>query len=323
MVRAFVEIGISQLRVLAAASTQSEIDERLGQLQSFDASQASFDRRQSATSSTWESVGGTMSPYQGDSRRQSLAPNSGFRPYPSRSAAASPNRYGSISNAAPGTMMDRAPSSYLPPLAAVSSHQQATAGDSSANMARRHTSADIRETAAWRSNFSSSEHLPIPNANRYSPYGSANGSGQWPSSPGMRSSQTELQLRDTLGRYQIDSRNPSTASDATITHSSYPLPGHMQDPSQASGGLSQPGIQPQSGMGQSGMGIFNNVHEGHIFSQPSAVARSPFTKDPFADSGASTRRSSMAHILNPADTAERADEDDVAPDERSKRKRLG
>lgn len=39
-------------------------------------------------------------------------------------------------------------------------------------------------------------------------------------------------------------------------------------------------------------------------------------------SGGSTRRSSMAHILNPADTVERDEEDDVAPDERGKRKRL-
>jgi len=30
----------------------------------------------------------------------------------------------------------------------------------------------------------------------------------------------------------------------------------------------------------------------------------------------------MAHLLNPADTAERSDEDDVGPDELRKRKRM-
>lgn len=245
-------------------------------------------------------------------------PGSSLRPYPSRSAAASPSRYESISNAVPGNMMGRGPPSYLPPPAAASGHQQAAVGDLSSNMGRRHTSADIRETAAWRSNLGSSEHLPLPNANHYSPYGSANSSGHWPSSPGPRSSQTEQQLRDSLGRYQIDSRNPSTASDATVTHSSYQLPGPMQDRAQASGGFSQSGLAPQQGMT-----LFNTAQENHLFSQPSAVTRNLFGKDPFADSGTSTRRSSMAHILNPADTAERGDEDEVAPDERSKRKRLG
>lgn len=209
-----------------------------------------------------------------------------------------------------------------PPVPGFQNQNPLAASDSSPLVypPRRHTSADIRDNAGWRSTYNSAENLSLPSANmtqHYSPYGSSNGSAQWPSSPGRQTSQGEQQLRESLDRYQIDSRNASTAStasDSTVTQSSYPSqPSSQQDPPQSGGGFLQPG-----------QNIFGNVQEGSLFNQPSSGGRSLFNgKDMWSHSSSSTRRSSMAHILNPADTAEREDEDDVAPEDRSKRKRVG
>lgn len=297
------------------------------QLRNFDAfQQVPVDRRQSTASSNWDSSGGAMSPFgmQDDSRRASLAYPMTARAHPSRSAATSPRRVGSISQTTTASHISGGrPSSTHPPPPVPSfwghSNQQPVMGEASSPpyIPRRHTSADIRDNPGWRSTQGSSEHLPLPNNNaggQYSPFGSINNPGQWPPSP-SRGSQNEEQIRDTLHRYQIDSRNPSTASDATVTpQMSYPHhpSGMQQDMSQASAGLLQPA---QAGQ-------FGNIHEGSLFNQQSS-ARSLLNKDIWSNSGSSTRRSSMAHILNPADTAERDEEEDIGPEERPKRKRMG
>lgn len=267
-----------------------------------------------------------MSPFgmQDDSRRASLAYPTILRAPTSRSAATSPRRMASVSHSiVPSHVSGGRPSSTHPPPPVPSfwghGTQQPIVGESSSPpyIPRRHTSADIRDNAGWRSAQGSSENLPLPNTSvggQYSPFGSANSSGQWPSSP-SRGSQSEQQLRDTLGRYKIDSRNASTASDATVTpQMSYPIhpSGMRQDMSQASAGLLQPAQA----------GPFGNINEGTLFNQQSS-GRSLFSKDIWPNSGSSTRRSSMAHILNPADTAERDEEEDVAPEDRTKRKRMG
>lgn len=293
-------------------------------LQNLDTMQMQADRRQSVASSSWDSAG-PMSPFSGpqdDSRRPSIARKPTSRGMASQSDATSHQRLASLSQtaAAPNMIQGRQPSQHAPPpVPSYWAQQEPTADATSATpyIPRRHTSADVRDNPGWRSNFSSSEHLPLPNpnmGNQYSPFGSSTNSGQWPSSPSQHPTQGEQQLRDTLGRYQIDSRNPSTASDATVTQTSYPNPhpGVHQDISQASAGYLQPSQGP-----------FGTVHEGPLFGPQQSHRSSMFKKDIWSNSGASTRRSSMAHILNPADTAERDEEEDVAPDERSKRKRVG
>lgn len=318
----------------APPSTVSNMIEDLGQqmvfLQSVDVSQMQADRRQSSASSAWESSG-PISPYSGlpdDSRRPSMARTPISRAAPSRSAATSPrnSRLASVSesnglSALAGRQLPLQNPPPVPSFWAQQSQQQpsTTEGTSSPPfIPRRHTSTDIRENPGWRSAYSSSEHLPLPNAsavNHYSPFGSTSSLGQWPSLPGQQATQGEQQLRDTLGRYQIDSRNPSSASDATVTQTSYPTStsGMNQDMSQTSAGFLHP-VQNN---------MFAHVEGASLFNSQQPHRGSMFNKDIWAtNSGGSTRRSSMAHILNPADTAERDEEEDLAPDERQKRQRM-
>lgn len=230
-----------------------------------------------------------------DSRRSSIQmqeppPPFGSRPpmppipsqYAPASSLSSPRRYGSISvaNTSPGFSKPALPNPAQPhPLSNVSSPPP--------NLARRHTSADIRE------------HWP-PNTNG-SPFAQGNNSVQWqPSSPSLpsESSSTDQQLQNQLANYQINGSRRSTITPADAES----IP---------------PNLQQHDGPNPTGLGV-GNVSWG--------VGVSKFPRPSFEQHSApATRRSSMASnvhsLLNPAVTAERDDEDEGIIDDR-KRKRL-
>lgn len=198
------------------------------------------------------------------------------------STSSSPRRYGSISvtHTSPGFSKPPLPNPSQPhPLSHVTSPP--------ANLARRHTSADIRE------------HWP-PNTDG-SPFEQGNNSGQWqPSSPSQPSegSSTDQQLQSQLASYQINGSRRSTITPADAESIA-------------------PNLQQNDGPSHTGLGV-GNVSWG--------VGVSKFPRPNFEQHSApATRRSSMASnvhsLLNPAVTAERDDEDEGIADDR-KRKRL-
>lgn len=230
-----------------------------------------------------------------DSRRSSIQmseppPPFGSRPpmppippqFSSASSSSTPRRFGSISvaNTSPGFSKPALPNPAQPhPLSNVTSPP--------ANLARRHTSADIRE------------HWP-PGTNG-SPFEQANSTVQWqPSSPSQPSegSSTDQQLQNQLANYQINGSRRSTITPADVES----IP---------------PSLQQNDGPNPAGLGV-GNVSWG--------VGVSKFPRPSFEQHSApATRRSSMASnvhsLLNPAVTAERDDEDEGVTDDR-KRKRV-
>lgn len=194
--------------------------------------------------------------------------------------ASSPRRFGSVSvpQSTPGFSrppLPQPPPPHVHPLASVVTPPP--------NLARRHTSADIREHG-W----------PLPNANG-SPYASGQSSVQWPpSSPHQTPHPGDQQIRDQLAQYEINGprRQPTAANQPT------PPP-------------------PVSEAPPAGLGVENVSW---------TLGGSKFPRPNFElHSAPATRRSSMASnvhsLLNPAETVERADEDDGLNDDR-KRKRL-
>jgi hypothetical protein len=228
-----------------------------------------------------------------EQRRGSLANNSrqgSFRPPVPAHIAISPRRYGSIGTGNYSPSSARPPASYQPPPPPPPSiqHPGASLGsgleNSSSlpyNLNRRHTSADIR-THGW------TPQPPPPPA--HSPYASGHNSSQWPSSPHRTPiGGGDQQLRDALEQYQLP-RGPrqQTSRQGTPPLASETTPSTLS----ADSSWSLPG------------------------------ARFPFKG--IDTPGPPTRRSSMASnvhsLLNPAETAERTDEDE--PDEARKRKRM-
>lgn len=310
---------------LVVLNLQSEIDRQVEHLRSQDLPHPLPDRRQSYAGSNVSD--NKMSPFHApydDQRRGSLARTGLFRqPAPTHSAAASPRRLaplpGSVTSPPNGPV-----SSFLPPpptMGPLQSHHIDPGGLSpSSHLSRRHTSAGVRESPEWKSAQNSAEHLPLPNINRsaqHSPFtASSSGSGgAGPSSPHRQPSQVDLQLRESLGRYQIDSRNASTASDATVVQSAFSrrTSEALQDGVPASNHASGPFAQPSQHHGAAEASMFSGHSGRPVFNSSLWGTQGP-------SSGGSTRRSSMAHLLNPADTVERDDEDDVAPDDRKRRR---
>lgn len=147
-------------------------------------------------------------------------------------------------------------------------------------LARRHTSADIREHG-W----------PQPNQNG-SPFASDQSSSQWPaSSPTNTMNAGDQQIRDQLAKYEINGARRQTVAPNQTTSPLVPE-------------------APPSGLG------VDNVS----WSVGSRFPRPTFE----LHSAPATRRSSMASnvhsLLNPAETAER--DENEGPDDRTKRKRL-
>ncbi|KAI9847028.1 MAG: hypothetical protein M1838_001068 [Thelocarpon superellum] len=181
----------------------------------------------------------------------------------------SPRKYGSLGN------VHTSPSSLRPhaPPPPPSQHPLASVTSPTANIIRRHTSADIR-LHGWQ-------------GSRETPYSSGHSSGQWPSSPSRTHVESSQHVRDVLAQYEI---RPSTGSRQTT-------PPLTSDTTAST-------TSAESGWG---------------FGGPKFGLKAGDTSAP------PTRRSSMASnvhsLLNPAETVERADEDEVGNDDR-KRKRL-
>ncbi|MCJ1472760.1 hypothetical protein MMC13_001409 [Lambiella insularis] len=142
-----------------------------------------------------------------DDRRPSLhgiappRPNFFRPPIPSHLNIA-PRRFGSIGGANPSPTFHRP--SIPQPTPQTSQHPLASVCEPGINLARRHTSADIRIPAGWP-----------PQAG--SPYESGQNSAHWPSSPNRTPNAADQQVRDVLAQYEIggprrsavDSRQPS------------------------------------------------------------------------------------------------------------------
>ena len=201
--------------------------------------------------------------------------------------ASSPKRFGSI-----GTVQE-SPGFSRPPLP---THQpihvhplSAVAQAAGPNLARRHTSADIREHG-W----------PVPSHPNVGVNGSPYVAGQWPSeSPSHHAQQVahvglplrEHTLRDHLASYEL---NPSRRESTSTLRQSPPLPEVAAPP------------PPVSSQGADQV------------PWSSGFAASKFPRPNFEmHSAPATRRGSMAsnvhNLLNPAETAERDGEDDEGP----------
>ncbi|KAI9373968.1 HSF-type DNA-binding-domain-containing protein [Aspergillus egyptiacus] len=216
---------------------------------------------------------------QDDSRRPSMIDPSRsnmIRPPVPAHLSVSPRRYGSIgaANSSPNYSRPQVPSVVAPqppvphPLSSVSS-------PTGPNLARRHTSADIRQHG-W----------PPPNVSPFALGPSASqGAAPWPPSPHRTPNSNDQQVRDVLAQYEMGA------------------PRRLQDISRHA----TPPLNSDQGPTDNGWGFNGPRYLRHESSLPA------------------TRRSSMASnvhsLLNPADTAERPDEDQHAAEDR-KRKRL-
>ncbi len=230
-----------------------------------------------------------------DSRRGSLAGISRQAPYkPPVPAhlAVSPRRFGSIGTGSFSPSARNAAQHQPAPPPPPSIQQPSPVGNLGSdlgnnssppyNMSRRHTSADIRNTPGWPPQ--------LPGGPAQSPFASGQSSSQWPSSPHRAPiGGGDQQLRAALESYQLP-RGPRQQSSrqSTPPTSGDPAPSTLG----ADSGWSLPG------------------------------ARFPFRG--IDTPGPPTRRSSMASnvhsLLNPAETAERDDEDE--PEDARKRKRM-
>lgn len=244
-----------------------------------------------------------MSPRQkpfDESRRPSLQglpglprPTGVRAPMPSY-LSGSPRRYGSIGTGngaySPGSSRPNYPPPPPPPQ---QQHPLANVASPPANLSRRHTSADIR-LEGWEGGQPPS-HL----TQGASPYASGQSSSAWPSSPRTAANPGDQQIRDALAQYEL------------------PRASHAGS------------RQPSPGPNDSGPPPFTNSFNPPSYANSNDAGwQIPGTRYPFKGletSASATRRSSMASnvhsLLNPADTAEREDEDEGGTDER-KRKRL-
>ncbi|KAK4122750.1 hypothetical protein N657DRAFT_656847 [Parathielavia appendiculata] len=128
------------------------------------------------------------------------------------------------------------------------------------------------------------------------PFASGPSSSQWPSSPNRLAPGDDQRIRDSFSHYSLQSGSQPHSRPATP-----PLP-HLSN-----GG-------PPPAVDAFGSWSWNSANRG-------GDNRNLMVKD---HSAPPTRRGSMAHILNPTDTAERPDEDALDPrgDDDRKRKRL-
>lgn len=243
-----------------------------------------------------------------DSRRSSIQVESqhvglGARappipPIPSHFAT-SPRRFGSVSGAqaSPGFSRPPLPPQQPHPLSSV------VTPPPPANLARRHTSADIREHG-WQ--------LP-PNSDATSGGGGGGAPEaqppQWqPPSPPPPSA-GDQQLRDQLANYQINGPRRQTVS--------------VQNPS--------PTVQHENGLPPpTGLGMENvswNPHNNSNSNNTTITGAPKFARPSFElRSAPATRRSSMASnvhsLLNPAETAERDEGGGDSMHDDRKRKRM-
>ncbi|PHH67630.1 hypothetical protein CDD80_685 [Ophiocordyceps camponoti-rufipedis] len=196
--------------------------------------------------------------------------------------------YGSISSSSTTTQSSPLRNANPPPpVAGPPPHPLSNVEPS---LARRHTAADIR-AHGWQ---------PSP-----SPFSASNPTtALWPPSPG-RVAPEEQRIRDSLSAYTLQGASRPTRS-RPVTPPPPPIP--------LAHGLN--GNGPNNGCDAFGSWSWN-----------SGASRDVKGLAPRDSSAPPTRRgslASMAHILNPSDTAERSDEDDEARggDDDRKRKRV-
>lgn len=207
-----------------------------------------------------------------------------FRPAVSSNLSITPRRYGSIGSGTAGS----SPSSqrYQAPPPLPPPHPLASVTTPPTNLPRRHTSADIR-AHDWQ---------PTP-----SPFASGNASSQWPSSPkrGPTNTSEDQRIRDSLSSYSLQG-----ASHGQLSSSRPETPPFGN----GNGNTSTESLGSWS-WGSSRGDKFGGSNFGN----------SGLLKD---NSGPPTRRGSMAHILNPAETAERDEEHHEDMQEDRKRRRV-
>lgn len=208
-----------------------------------------------------------------------------------------PRRYGSIGTAnalpnyvrplQPQTQINQPPSQH--PLSMVSEPP-------GPNMGRRHTSADIR-VPGW------------PGHGTDFPLASGQSSAHWPASPTQAPLTSDQHIRDSLASYELGAPRKSLSS-------------HQTTPPLISSDTTTSTVSMES--------HWSNPNPFASNPNPFASNQNPFGGSKFQprhqlDSAPPTRRSSMASnvhsLLNPAETAERDEEDGTGPDDR-KRKRM-
>lgn len=217
---------------------------------------------------------------QDDSRRPSMPDTSKgnmIKPPVPQHLAVSPRRYGSIGAA---NMTPSYSRPQPPPQTQAGPHPlSSVTSPPGPNLARRHTSADIRQHG-W------------PPVVGNSPLASGNSSVQWPSSPHRTPNASDQHVRDVLAQYEMGGSKRQ-----------------QQDVSRQGTPPLTADTTPSTLSAESGWGV-----GGSKFPRPTDLSLP------------ATRRSSMASnvhsLLNPAETAERADEDDPMAGEDRKRKRL-
>ncbi|OLN92217.1 Transcription factor SFL1 [Colletotrichum chlorophyti] len=222
---------------------------------------------------------------QDDPRRANLAvpqprgQNFYRPPVPSNLSISTRRPYGSIGG---GTAPQASsPLRGAPPPPPPGPHPLAQVEPPPGNLARRHTSADIR-AHGWQ-----------PSAPQFASSGPPSGppSGHWPSSP-SRGPPEEQRIRESLSAYSLQNASSSRPLSRPTT---------------------PPGAPFSNGVGGDTFGNWS-------WNSANRDNKNLSIRD---SSGPPTRRGSMAHILNPTDTAEREDEDeDPRGDEDRKRKRL-
>lgn len=213
-------------------------------------------------------------------------------PVPSNLSISTRRPYGSIgggTTVVPSTSPSR---SQLPPPPPVPSHNLTPMEPPANNMGRRHTSADIR-AHGWQT--SAPPHL--------SPLGPGPGSvpvpvpSQYPTSPNRLPE--DQRIRESFSAYSLQAASQPHSRPETPP----PPPPFLGANANTNGNGN--GAGPDLG----------NWSWGSAVSRNSSLNVKNSSAPP-------TRRGSMAHILNPTDTAERADEDASPRDEDRKRKRM-
>lgn len=258
---------------------------------------------------------------QDDHRRQALGQRSGsFRPTVPSHLSITPRRYGSIgaqggintTTSSPSSLRYQVAPGGAPP--APPHHPLGgLAVPSQPNLARRHTSADIR-IQSWPNNAPPNrfgEYPPPPGSEHQGP------SSNWPPSPTrMGPGDSEGQrIRESFSSYSFKSASGSQPLSAA--HSSRPNTPPFGGNSNGAPEWNWGGNKGNDRFGGgatlgSNLGTFGaNQHSTH-----------PLFKDSALNSGPPTRRGSMAHILNPEETRERDEEEGEREEEDRKRKRL-
>ena len=304
-----------------AVSMRRDIERQIEQLKTLEtpSEPSLFSNRQSlfstrASQSTQGEVPAPpLSPRQrvfDDSRRpslQSITPASSLKTNLSQHVQSSPGRYGSIGSTHPSSASSVRPTHLPPPPPAPPlppspyQHPPLVASSAANNLARRHTTADIR-VQGWN----------VPLHSNTSPYDSPGPVG-FPSSPRHNSISEQQQIRDVFASYELAPRRHPRLGSPPVA------------PSGAPDAPAVPYASPSSdGWHFSAPGNMANLAPG-----PTSWRKRGSTGDGDGPPPASsTRRSSAASnvhsLLNPTDTAERREEDSIGGifGEGAKRKRI-